>query len=185
MVNKKICIVASEDTFLNIFSVYDKLKKDFDTTFIHINKFNEKNNFCSQDIHYSIIDSIKETKVGNFNSNLYGKDNQEYLKDKEQVIKDLICYIDDLGQLGEIRDKLKLQFQKIKPDLVIIFGDCISSLSSCLTCKILNIDVAHIGSGLRNNDIKCQKEVNRILIDNLTKYHFVTEQSGVYNLQEI
>ena len=35
-----------------------------------------------------------------------------YLKDKDFVIQELINYDRDLGQLGEIRDKLKIEFER-------------------------------------------------------------------------
>ena len=45
------------------------------------------------------------------------------MKNKDKVIEDIKKYNEDLGQLGEIRDKLLIEFNKIKPDLVIVFGD--------------------------------------------------------------
>jgi UDP-N-acetylglucosamine 2-epimerase (non-hydrolysing) len=89
----------------------------------------------------------------------------------------------ELGQLGEIRDKLKIEFDKIKPDLVMVFGDVTSTLAAGLTAKILNIELAHVESGLRSGDIKMPEEVNRILTDHISDYYFVTEQSGVDNLK--
>ena len=47
---------------------------------------------------------------------------------------------------------------------------------------MVNIDIAHVESGLRSGDIRMPEEVNRILTDHITKYYFVTEQSGVDNL---
>ena len=92
-------------------------------------------------------------------------------------------YKGDLGQLGEIRDKLKKEFEKLKPDLVIVFGDVTSTLAAALSSKMLNIELAHVESGLRSRDIKMPEEVNRILTDHITKYYFVTDQSGVDNLR--
>ena len=90
-----------------------------------------------------------------------------------------------MGQLGEIRDKLKVEFERINPDLVVVFGDVTSTLAAGLAAKMLNIDLAHVESGLRSGDFKMPEEVNRILTDHITKYYFVTEQSGVDNLQAI
>ena len=86
--------------------------------------------------------------------------------------------------MGEIRDKLKQEFEKLQLDLVMVFGDVTSTLAAGLASKMLDIEVAHVESGLRSGDIKMPEEVNRILTDHITKYYFVTEQSGIDNLKE-
>jgi len=45
------------------------------------------------------------------------------------------------------------------------------------------LPVAHIESGLRSSDKTMPEEINRILIDDLSDFHFVTEPSGVKNLK--
>ena len=44
------------------------------------------------------------------------------------------------------------------------------------------IKVGHIESGLRSFDRKMPEEINRILIDDLSDFFFVTEQSGIDHL---
>lgn len=187
---KIILIVGARPNFMKAYPVYEALKKEFDLTLIHTGQhfdtkmsdvFFNQLKFPKPDIHLSLK---KKTKVGDFDNKLY-INNIEYLKNKDKVINDLICYDGDLGQLGEIRDKLKIEFQKINPDLVIVFGDVTSTLAAGLSAKILNIDLAHVESGLRSGDMLMPEEVNRILTDHITKYYFVTEQSGIDNLKEI
>ena len=137
--------------------------------------------FPKPDIHLTLE---KKTKAGDFDNKLYVYNNS-YLKNKDTVIKDLISYNDDMGQLGEIRDKLKMEFEKGKPDIVIVFGDVTSTLGAGLAAKLLDIDLVHIESGLRSGDLSMPEEVNRILTDHITKYFFISEQSGVNNLKEI
>jgi UDP-N-acetylglucosamine 2-epimerase (non-hydrolysing) len=107
------------------------------------------------------------------------------LKNKDKVIEEIMNYNEDLGQLGEIRDKLKIEFEKIKPDIVVVFGDVTSTLAAGLAAKMLNIDLAHVESGLRSGDMLMPEEVNRVLTDHITKYYCITEQSGVDNLEKI
>ena len=64
----------------------------------------------------------------------------------------------------------------------MVFGDVTSTLSAAIACKILNYKLAHIESGLRSNDISMPEEVNRIIVDHITDYFFITEQSGYENL---
>ena len=187
---KIILIVGARPNFMKAYPVYEALKEDFELTLIHTGQhfdakmsdvFFNQLKFPKPDIHLSLE---KKTKSGDFDDKLY-VNNEEYLKNKDDVIEDLMNYDQDLGQLGEIRDKLKIEFGKINPDLVIVFGDVTSTLAAGLSAKTLNIDLAHVESGLRSGDMLMPEEVNRILTDHITKYYFITEESGVDNLKEI
>jgi UDP-N-acetylglucosamine 2-epimerase (non-hydrolysing) len=186
---KIVLIIGARPNFMKAFPVYEALKEDFDLTLIHTGQhydekmskvFFEELKFPYPDIHLNLD---KKTKAGDFDEKLY-VNNIEYLQDKDKVIQELIEYKEDLGQLGEIRDKLLVEFQKIKPDMVIVFGDVTSTLSASLSAKMLDIEIAHIESGLRSGDLSMPEEVNRILTDHITNYYFVTEQSGVDNLEK-
>ena len=184
-----ILIIGARPNFMKAFPVYEALKNEFNLTLIHTGQhfdakmsdvFFNQLKFPRPDIHLSLD---KKTKSGDFDDKLY-VENEEYLKNKDAVIEELMNYEGDLGQLGEIRDKLKVEFEKCKPDLVIVFGDVTSTLAAGLTTKILNIDLAHVESGLRSGDMLMPEEVNRVLTDHISKYYFVTEQSGVDNLKK-
>ena len=187
---KKISlIIGARPNFMKAFPVYEELKMDFDLTLIHTGQhFDEKMSdvffnqlkFPQPDIHLTLE---KKTKSGDFDDKLY-INNKEYLNNKDDVIEELMNYSGELGQLGEIRDKLKIEFEKINPDLVIVFGDVTSTLAAGLSAKILNIDLAHIESGLRSGDMLMPEEVNRILTDHISKYYFITEQTGIDNLKK-
>lgn len=188
MEKKIVIIIGARPNFMKAFPVYESLKNDFNLTLIHTgqhfdekmsNVFFEQLKFPKPDIHLNLNE---KTKAGDLDNKLY-MDNKHYLSNKDLVIKELIYYNGNLGQLGEIRDKLKKEFEKLKPDLVIVFGDVTSTLAAGLASKMLNIDIAHVESGLRSRDIKMPEEVNRILTDHITKYFFVTEQCGVDNLK--
>ena len=186
---KIILIVGARPNFIKAFSVYEALKNDFELTLIHTGQhfdakmsdvFFNQLGFPKPDIHLSLE---SKSRAGEFDSKLY-VENQEYLKDKNIVIQELINEDgNNLGQLGEIRDKLEKEFEKIKPDMVIVFGDVTSTLAAGLAGKKLSIEIAHVESGLRSGDLTMPEEVNRILTDNISTYYFVTEQSGVDNLK--
>ena len=187
---KFILIIGARPNFMKAFPVYEALKNDFDLTLIHTGQhfdkkmskvFFEQLKFPRPDIHLTLE---KKTKAGDYDDRLY-VNNNDFLKNKDKMIEELISYDGELGQLGEIRDKLKIEFDKINPDLLIVFGDVTSTLAASIAAKSLNIDIAHVESGLRSGDIKMPEEVNRILTDHITKYYFVTEQSGVDNLKAI
>lgn len=185
-----VLIIGARPNYIKAFPVYEVLKNNnYNITLIHTGQhfdakmkdiFFNQLKFPLPDIHL-LLD--KKTKAGNFDNKLY-INNINYLNNKDNVIKDLIEYNNDLGQLGEIRDKLLIKFKNINPDLVIVFGDVTSTLAAGLSAKILNIPLAHIESGLRSGDLSMPEEVNRILTDHISSYYFVTEIDGINNLKK-
>lgn len=83
--------------------------------------------------------------------------------------------------------RIMVEFEKIlleeKPDLVIVPGDVNSTIAASLVASKLHIPVAHVESGLRSFDRKMPEEVNRVLTDHISDYLFVTEKSGITNLE--
>ena len=185
---KTTCIiVGTRPNFIKAFPIYNKLKSFYNVVLIHTGQHFDTNmskvffkqlNIPPPDIHIQLEST---TKVGDLEQPLY-VDNISYLQNKEATINTLLYSKKHLGQLGEIRDKLIIEFKKIHPDMVLVFGDVTSTLGASLSAKKLNIKIAHIESGLRSGDVSMPEEVNRILTDYITDYYFVTEQSGVDNL---
>lgn len=67
--------------------------------------------------------------------------------------------------------------------LAIIVGDVDSSRDAAEYYFKRNIPIAHIEAGLRSFDLDMPEERNRIFIDSISDYLFVTESSGVVNLE--
>ena len=85
-------------------------------------------------------------------------------------------------QLASLMIQLEDVFNQIKPDWIFVFGDVNSTLSAALVAKKCNIKIAHIESGLRSFDSQMPEEINRILVDRISDLLFVSEPSGVKNL---
>jgi len=83
--------------------------------------------------------------------------------------------------------KIMIEFDKVilneKPRLVIVVGDVNSTIACALVAKKRSIEVAHIEAGLRSFDVKMPEEINRKLTDQISDYLFITERSGILNLQ--
>lgn len=180
---KKIFIIIDTPIERQAFQLFKVLKENFALTSIHTGQHYDAEILKSYtpDINLSLV---KTTREGDLNHKLYFS-NEDYLKNKEAVIQELISYDGDLGQLGEIRDKLNIEFEKGKPDLVIVFGDVTSTLAAGLATKKLNIDLAHVETRLQDGNFKIPEEVNRVLINHISKYYFITEESSIDNLKEI
>jgi UDP-N-acetylglucosamine 2-epimerase (non-hydrolysing) len=69
-----------------------------------------------------------------------------------------------------------------KYDRVIVVGDVNSTLIGALAAQFCKIPVVHVEAGLRSFDRTMPEEVNRILVDNISEHLFVTEPSGLANL---
>ena len=96
-------------------------------------------------------------------------------------------YLDAKGNTQiEMMADIMLKFEKelinYPPDVVLVPGDVNSSTACALVASRNGISVGHIESGLRSFDREMPEEINRILIDNLSDYFFVTEQSGINHL---
>lgn len=90
------------------------------------------------------------------------------------------------GSHAEQTSRIMVEFEKVllaeNPDLVIVPGDVNSTIAASLVASKLHIPVAHVESGLRSFDRKMPEEINRVLTDHISDYLFVTEKSGLENL---
>lgn len=71
-----------------------------------------------------------------------------------------------------------------RPDICLVVGDVNSTIGCALASVKQNIPVAHVEAGLRSFDRSMPEEINRILTDSISRWHFVTEPSGVINLKK-
>jgi len=85
-------------------------------------------------------------------------------------------------QIATIMLKLEAVIKEEQPDLMIVVGDVNSTFAAAITAHKCGIPIAHLESGLRSEDLGMPEENNRILTDSITKYYFITEQSGWDNL---
>lgn len=69
------------------------------------------------------------------------------------------------------------------PDYVLVVGDVNATIASAFTAKQRKLKVIHIEAGLRSGDMDMPEEINRILTDRISDLLFVTEESGMKNLQ--
>ncbi|OBX25526.1 UDP-N-acetylglucosamine 2-epimerase (non-hydrolysing) [Gelidibacter algens] len=83
--------------------------------------------------------------------------------------------------MGLLEELVKNTFN---PDLMIVPGDVNSTLAAALVANKNGIKLAHLESGLRSLDRTMPEEWNRILVDEMADYYFVTEKSGIEYLNQ-
>lgn len=86
-------------------------------------------------------------------------------------------------QIGSIINEISKVCLEWRPDIMLVAGDVNSTLAAAIAANKTNTKLAHIESGLRSNDRSMPEEINRILTDEISDLLFVTEQSGLDNLQ--
>jgi UDP-N-acetylglucosamine 2-epimerase (non-hydrolysing) len=90
------------------------------------------------------------------------------------------------GTHAEQTAKILLRFEKVipklRPDIVIVYGDVNSTIAAALVCAKLSVPVAHVEAGLRSFDRSMPEEINRLLTDQITDILFTTSVDANENL---
>ena len=85
-------------------------------------------------------------------------------------------------QVAKIMLALHPLFVEDRPQLLVVVGDVNSTVAAALTACYLRIPIAHVEAGLRSFDREMPEENNRVVVDQLSDLHFVTEKQGEANL---
>lgn len=86
-------------------------------------------------------------------------------------------------QTAEIMKRFEPVVVKFEPDYVLVVGDVNSTIACGLVAVKLGVKLIHVEAGLRSFDRTMPEEINRLLTDSISDLLFVTEQSGVDNLE--
>ena len=86
------------------------------------------------------------------------------------------------AQTGRALERLERVMLAEQPDLVVVPGDVNSTLAAALAAAKLKIPIAHIESGLRSFDWTMPEEINRVLVDRLSRWCFTHSPEARDNL---
>ena len=86
-------------------------------------------------------------------------------------------------QTAEIMKRFEPVVLEFKPDYVLVVGDVNSTIACGLVAVKLGVKLIHVEAGLRSFDRSMSEEINRILTDSISDLLFVSEQSGLKNLE--
>ncbi len=86
------------------------------------------------------------------------------------------------AQTARALERLERVMLDDRPDVVLVPGDVNSTLAAALAAAKLGIPIAHIESGLRSFDWTMPEEINRVLVDRLSKWCFTHSPEARHNL---
>jgi UDP-N-acetylglucosamine 2-epimerase (non-hydrolysing) len=86
-------------------------------------------------------------------------------------------------QTARIIERFEQLLTEHRPSAIVVFGDVNSTLACSVAAAKLLVPIAHVEAGLRSFDRTMPEEINRIVTDALSDLLFVTERSGLENLQ--
>ena len=89
------------------------------------------------------------------------------------------------GSHAEITSRVMLGLEKeldrLRPDLVILYGDTDTTLAGALAASKLNIPIAHVEGGARTHHKENPEECNRIVVDHLSDILFCPDKASMEN----
>ncbi len=147
---KGFLIVGARPNFMKAAALYPPLNKHFDIDIVHTGQHYDTN---MSGIFFKSFDMTASHKF-------------------------------DLTERGHARQtaEIMVKFEELcignRPDFVIVVGDVNSTLACALVAKKLNIIVIHVEAGLRSGDMTMPEEINRIAVDHISDYLFVTEPAA-------
>ena len=86
-------------------------------------------------------------------------------------------------QTAEIMRRFEPVLDDLLPSCVVVVGDVNSTLACSLVASKKRVPVVHVEAGLRSFDRDMPEEINRVLTDQITQRHYITERSAAEHLR--
>lgn len=153
---KIISVVGARPQFIKHTPVQLELQKHFDAITIHTGQHYDAD---MSDIFFNELKIPKPEYHLTLKGKLHGEQTAEMMVEIE---------------------KISLQEQ---PAAILVYGDTNSTLAAALVAAKLNIPVIHVEAGLRSFNKEMPEEVNRILVDHVSKILFCPSAIAVQHLK--
>lgn len=87
-------------------------------------------------------------------------------------------------QTGQMLSALESEFERLRPDWVLVYGDTNSTLAAALAAVKMHLPVAHLEAGLRSFNRRMPEEHNRVLTDHASDLLLAPTRVAVSNLEK-
>jgi UDP-GlcNAc3NAcA epimerase len=87
------------------------------------------------------------------------------------------------SQTARMLAALEPELQKLRPDMVLVYGDTNSTLAGALAAAQRHVAVAHVEAGMRSFDRRMPEELNRVLTDHASDLLLCSTETAVQNLR--
>ncbi len=87
------------------------------------------------------------------------------------------------AQIERIMTRFDPVVRSERPDAVLVVGDVTSTVACARVARDHGVKVVHVEAGLRSFDQSMPEELNRVETDRISDFLFVTEPSGMANIE--
>lgn len=87
------------------------------------------------------------------------------------------------NQTNKMVSQIRKTISKVKPDMVLLYGDTNSTLAGAIAAFLENKPIAHVEAGVRSFNMEMIEERNRILIDHYSSQLFAPTEISKKNLK--
>ena len=89
-----------------------------------------------------------------------------------------------IQSLGNMMNKLEEICLKERPNKLIVFGDCDSTIAGDIVARKLKIYLVHIEAGMRSYNKDMPEEINRLMTDHISDLLLCSTQDSIYKLKQ-
>jgi UDP-GlcNAc3NAcA epimerase len=87
------------------------------------------------------------------------------------------------SQTARMLAALEPLLAETRPDAVLVYGDTNSTLAGALVAAQQNVPVVHVEAGMRSFDRAMPEELNRVLVDHMSKLLLCSSEASAENLR--
>ncbi len=85
--------------------------------------------------------------------------------------------------LGKCISEIDKILRSESPDIVVVYGDTDTTAAGAIAASKLNIPLAHVEAGLRENDKSIPEEINKLITDAVSDFLFAPSKTAMRTLE--